>query len=188
MLFRSNRKAAREERHKRSARELGQDPTATSYGDLKHQVNCSSQALPHGIVLMGQKEVSSTDPTYQDNSGRDGVQVKIRDLERRIGDMAKNMGNKSTYDLASTDTESPFIGNIIGIVVSHKFKQPQMESYDGSGSSIDHIQAYRSRMALTTNLDELYYLAFPSTLKGPVNQWFHSLKPRSIDGFDQLSK
>ena len=58
-------------------------------------------------------------------------------------------------------------------MVSHKFKQSHMESYDGLGSSVGYIRAYRSRMALTTNLDELYYLAFPSTLKGLANQWFH---------------
>ena len=43
-------------------------------------------------------------------------------------------------------------------------------------------------MAFTTNLDELHYLAFPSTFMGLTNQWFHSLKLRSINGFDQLSK
>ena len=42
-------------------------------------------------------------------------------------------------------------------------------------------------MVLTTNLDKLYFLDFPNTLKGSANQWFHSLKPRSISGFDQLS-
>ena len=43
-------------------------------------------------------------------------------------------------------------------------------------------------MALATNTDELLCLAFPGTLKGPAAQWFHSLKPRSIRDFRQLSK
>ena len=43
-------------------------------------------------------------------------------------------------------------------------------------------------MALITNLDELYCLAFPRSFKDPTNQWFHSLKLRSISGFNQLSK
>ena len=63
-----------------------------------------------------------------------------------------------------------------------------MESYDGLGSLVDHILTYKSRMALTTNLDKLYYLAFPITLKGPKNQWFHSLKSRLGSSFDQPSK
>ena len=43
-------------------------------------------------------------------------------------------------------------------------------------------------MAFATNADELLCLAFPGTLKGPATQWFHSLKPRSIRDFRQLSK
>ena len=54
--------------------------------------------------------------------------VKIRDFERRIGDMTRNLGKKSTYDLASTKTESPFTLEITEIVVPHKFKSPQMKS------------------------------------------------------------
>ena len=102
--------------------------------------------------------------------------------------MARNMGKKSTYNLTNTDTKSPFIEEITKLIVTHKFEQSQMESYEGSGSPVDHVCAYKSWMALTTNLDELYCLAFPSTLKGLTNQWFHSLKPRSVSSFDQLSK
>ena len=43
-------------------------------------------------------------------------------------------------------------------------------------------------MALATNADEFLCLAFPSTLKGSTAQWFHSLKPRLIRDFKQLSK
>ena len=43
-------------------------------------------------------------------------------------------------------------------------------------------------MALATNADELLYLAFPSTLKGLVSQWFQSLKPPSVCDFKQLCK
>ena len=43
-------------------------------------------------------------------------------------------------------------------------------------------------MALATNADELYCLAFPNTLKGLSVQWFHSLKPQWISDFRQLNK
>ena len=48
--------------------------------------------------------------------------------------MARNMGKKSTHDLANTETESPFTEEITGIVILHKFRQPQMEPYDKTGS------------------------------------------------------
>ena len=139
---------------------------AKSREDLKHHINCScSRARSHDIASYDQEEISSTEQTYRANSGRDGMQVKIRDLERRIRDIARNMCKKLTYDLTNTEIESPFIEEITEIVVPHKFRQPQMESYDGSGSPIDYVPTYKSRMALTTNFIELYYLAFPSTLK-----------------------
>ena len=56
------------------------------------------------------------------NSGQGGVQVKIRDLERQMGDMAKNISKKSIYDLTNTDTKSPFIEEITRFIVPHKFK------------------------------------------------------------------
>ena len=43
-------------------------------------------------------------------------------------------------------------------------------------------------MALATNANELYCLAFPSTLKGPTVQWFHSFKPQSISDLKKLCK
>ena len=43
-------------------------------------------------------------------------------------------------------------------------------------------------MALATNSDELLCLAFSGTLKSMATQWFHSLNPRSVHDFGQLSK
>ena len=44
------------------------------------------------------------------------MQVKIRDLERHVGDMAKNINQKSIYNLTNMDTKSPFIKEITDIV------------------------------------------------------------------------
>ena len=98
--------------------------------------------------------------------------------------MGRNMGKKLTHELTNIEIKLPFIKEITGIVVPHKFRQLQMESYDGLGRPVDHIRVYKSRMALTTNFDELYCLTFPGTLKGPINQWFHYLKSRSVSNFD----
>ena len=116
---------ARKDQIEHSAQESGQDPAARSRGDLRHQINCNChQARSFGTIPHGQEEVSSTDPTYRADSGWDGVQIKIRDIKRRIGDIARNMGKKSSYELASINTESPFTNDITRIVISHKFKLP----------------------------------------------------------------
>ena len=91
--------------------------------------------------------------------------------------MARNLGQSSTYDHTNTEIKSPFSTRITRFMIPHKFKQPYLDSYNIFESPVDHIWTYRAQMALATNADELLYLAFPSTLKGPTAQWFHSLKP-----------
>ena len=91
--------------------------------------------------------------------------------------MARNLGHGLTWDHTNNETESPFSTRITRILVPCKFKQPHLDSYNGSGSPVDHVQTYKAQMALATNADELLCVAFPSTLKGPAAQWFHSLKP-----------
>ena len=80
--------------------------------------------------------------------------------------MARNMGCGSACDHTNTEIESLFSTWITRFLVSRKFKQPHLDSYNGLGSSVDHLRTYKAQMALTTNADELLYLAFPGTLKG----------------------
>ena len=105
-----------------------------------------------------------------------------------MGGIARNLGRDPICDHASTEIESPFSSRITRFFVPRKFKQPYLDSYNGLGSPVDHIRTYKAQMALATNADELFCLAFPSTLKGSAAQWFHSLKSQSISDFKQLSK
>ena len=102
-----------------------------------------------------EKEASSTDPTYHSNSGRVGVEARIEDLERRIGRMAKNLGRAPICDHSNTKTESPFSSWITRFAIPCKFKQPHLDSYNSSGSLVDHVRTYKAQMALVTNTDEL---------------------------------
>ena len=102
--------------------------------------------------------------------------------------MARNLGRGSAWDHTNTETESQFSTQITRFSVPRKFKQPHLDSYNGSGSPVDHVRTYKAQMALATNAEELLCLAFPGTLKSPAAQWFHSLKARSVRDFKQLSK
>ena len=84
--------------------------------------------------------------------------------------MAKNLGHNFIYNHADTETKLPFLTQITGLVLTHKFKQPYLDSYNGSRSPVDYIRTYRAQMALATNADELRCLAFWSTLKGQTAQ------------------
>ena len=116
------------------------------------------------------------------------MEAHIEDLESRIGGMVRNLGCGSACDHTNTETESPFSIWITRFTVLRKFKQPHLDSYNGSGSPVDHIQTFKAQMTLATDANELLYLAFPGTLKGLAAQWFHSLKPRSVKDFKQLNK
>ena len=102
--------------------------------------------------------------------------------------MARNLGRGLACDHTNTETESPFSTQITRFTVPRKFKQPHLDSYNDSVSPVDHVRTYKAQMALATSADELLYLAIPGTLKDPAAQWFHSLKPRSVKDFKQLSK
>ena len=84
--------------------------------------------------------------------------------------MAKNLGHNYVYDHANTETESPFSTRITRFAILRKFKHAHMDSYNGSRTPVDHIRTYQAQMALATK--ELLCLAFPSTLKGSVDQGF----------------
>ena len=116
------------------------------------------------------------------------VEAHIKGLERRMGRIARNLNRNLVCDHASTEIESPFSSRITRFSILHKFKQPHLDSYNGLGSPIDHVRTYKAQMALATNVDELLYLAFPSTLKVPAAQWFHFLKLHSISDFKKFSK
>ena len=80
--------------------------------------------------------------------------------------MVKNLGRRSTCDHINTETESPFSTRITRLTVPRKFKQSHLDSYNGSGSPVDHVRTYKAQMALATSADELLCLAFSRHPKG----------------------
>ena len=96
------------------------------------------------------------------------MEARTKDLESQIGGMAKKLDRNPTQGHVNTETELPFSRQITRFAISGKFKQPYLNSYNGSRSLVDHVWTYKAQMALATNIHELLYLAFPSTLKGPT--------------------
>ena len=94
------------------------------------------------------------------------MQLRVKDLENQIDKMAKKLNRVSIHDQVGTEIESPFSSHISRFTIPRKFKQPHLETYNGTGSPVDHIWPYKAQMALATNSDKLLCLPFPSTLKG----------------------
>ena len=169
-------------------RGLAQQNPAKGHNDLRYTIDQSRNQASSNRMTCHNKEALSTDLTYHLDLGWVGMEAYIEDLERRIDRIAKNLGRAPIYDHSNIEIESSFSSLITRFAIPRKFKQSYLDSYDGSGSSVDHIRTYKAQKALTTNSDKLLSLAFLGTLKGPVVQWFHSLKPRSVNDFHQLSQ
>ena len=62
-------------------------------------------------------------------------------------------------------TDSPFTTKVLNHSLPPKFRLPQLESYDGSKDSLDHIESFKTLMLLQMTPDKVMCRAFPTTLK-----------------------
>ena len=69
-----------------------------------------------------------------------------------------------------------------------KYKMPSLDSYDGTRNPCDHIATFKTTMHLQGVPDEIMYLAFLTTLKGPARVWFSKILPNTVGSFEELSK
>ena len=56
---------------------------------------------------------------------------------------------------------------------------PQVETYNGSWDSLDHLESFKILMHPQGVLDEIMCRVFPTTLKGLARVWFNKLTPIS---------
>ena len=84
-------------------------------------------------------------------------------------------------------TDSPFTAFVNSFLLLHKFRMPQIDSYDGVKDSLDHLETFKTLMHLQEVADEIMCRAFPTTLKGAARIWFSRLMPGSIGTFKELS-
>ena len=83
--------------------------------------------------------------------------------------------------------DSPFTAAVNSFLLLHKFRMPQIESYDGVKDPLDHMETFKTLMYLQGVADEIMCRAFPMTLKGAARIWFSQLTPNSVNIFNELS-
>ena len=105
--------------------------------------------------------------------------------------MSKFQRNKVTNEALRREmtniSRSPFTDKIEQTERPHKFSMPHFTSFKGDGDPERHLKHYRSAMVLYRNNDALMCKIFATTLQGEAQDWFHTLPPRSISSFDDLS-
>ena len=103
--------------------------------------------------------------------------------------MKNAMKRKTTMNLDSMlkRMDSPFTASVLECPLPLKFHLPQLEFYDGTKDSLDHIGAFKTILNLQQALDKVICRSFLVTLRGAARVWFSKLLASSIVNFEQLS-
>ncbi|XP_065615605.1 uncharacterized protein LOC136061579 [Quercus suber] len=109
---------------------------------------------------------------------KEQMEVMMNALKGRVSSDLNNLVNR---------TDSLFTVPVDSFPLPHKFRMPQIESYDGVKDPLDHLETFKNLMHLQGVPDEIMCRAFPTTLKGPARIWFNRLTPNSISTFKELS-
>ena len=76
--------------------------------------------------------------------------------------------SSSLHECLVQQTESPFTAGALHFPLPAKFKMPQIETFDGTKDSVDHLNTYKNQMELHGYQDPVKCKAFAITLKGPA--------------------
>ena len=69
-------------------------------------------------------------------------------------------------------TDSPFTVAVNSFPLSHKFRMPHIDSYNGVKDPLDHLETFKTLMHLQGVAVEIMCRAFPMMLKGAARIWF----------------
>ena len=109
---------------------------------------------------------------------KEHMEVMMNALKGRVSSDLDDLVNR---------TDSLFTASINSFPLPHKFRMPQIDSYDGVKNPLDHLETFKTLMHLQGVADEIMCRAFPTTLKGAVRIRFSWLMPDSIGTFKELS-
>ena len=78
----------------------------------------------------------------------------------------------------------PFVDCIMEVDIPLGWKPLNLECYDGTIDSDEHLDSFLTQANLYTNNDAVLCCVFPMSLKGAVLTWYDGLPPRSTNNFD----
>ena len=79
----------------------------------------------------------------------------------------------SNLDDLVNRTNSSFTASVSSFPLPHKFRMPQIDSYDGIKDPLDHLETFKTLMHLQGVADEIMCRAFLTTLKGAARISFN---------------
>ena len=117
------------------------------------------------------------------------VFVEMQAMKEQMEVMMNSFKGRVSSDLDDliNRTDSSFTAAVNSFPLSHKFRMPHIDSYNGVKDPLDHLETFKKLMHLQGVADEIMCRAFPKMLKGAVRIWFSRLTPNSVSIFKELS-
>ena len=109
---------------------------------------------------------------------KEQMEVLMNALKGRVSSDLDDLVNR---------TDSLFTTTVNSFPLPHKFRMPQIDSYDGVKDPLDHLETFKTLMHFQGVANETMCRAFPTMLKGPARVWFSRLTPNSISTFKEQS-
>ena len=102
------------------------------------------------------------------------IVAKMQAMKEQMEVMMNTLKGRLSSDLDDlvNRTDSPFTASVNSFPLLHKFRMPQIDSYDRVKDSSDHLKTFKTLMHLQGVADEIMCGAFPTTLKGATRIWF----------------
>ena len=102
------------------------------------------------------------------------VVAKIQAIKEQMKVMMNALKGRVSSDLDDlvNRIDSLFTNSINSFPLSHKFRMPQIDSYDGVKDLLDHLETFKTLMRLQGVANEIMCRAFRTTLKGAARIWF----------------
>ena len=116
------------------------------------------------------------------------IVIEMQMIKERMDFMMNTLRGRVSSDLDDLvlRTDSPFTVPVTLFPLPPKFRMLQVENYDGSKDTLDHLESFKTLMHLQRVPDEIMCRTFPTTLKGPARIWFNRLTPNYIGTFKEL--
>ena len=113
----------------------------------------------------------------------------LREIRKEMDELRsaiKEKTNRNVNRLVRA-TDSPFTTTILECPVPSKFRLPQLEPFDWLKDPQDHLNAFKTTLALQQPPNKILCRSFPTILKGVARELFTKLPTSSVDKFEHLS-
>jgi hypothetical protein len=117
---------------------------------------------------------------------RQQMEARERELRQQIDLLRNNVTGAETTRMMPKVFQ-PFSGEIQGVAVPRHFREPTIDSYDGTGDPQSHVSTFQTQMFISGADDALSCKIFAGTLKGVAHMWIAGLPTRSVTSFDELA-